>query len=385
MAKKDDVAAYIQALKQEIQLVIPHLDKSRKISQIHYGGGTPNGIAVEYLHEINQLFFDNFTFVNHAEIAIECHPAYLDVPYLQGLQQAGFNRYSLGIQDLNTDVLKAVNRTPSKLPLDELTAVIRGNEKATVNFDFIYGLPLQTKESFLDTIEKAIALKPNRLVTFSYAHVPWVNKAQEILEKIGLPSSAEKINMTEGAFNLLEQNGYKSIGMDHYVLEEDELYKAQESGNLHRNFQGYCTRETTGQVYAFGVSAISQLDRVFAQNTKSIPDYIANINDGNMPVIKGYELSDKESIIGKVISQFMCNKSLEWSELSKQIGFSVQEIQNSIILDNSLLSHFMDDGIIQFDDKKISITNNGLPFIRNVVASFDPLLKHSQKTFSKSV
>lgn len=385
MAKADEVKAYIEALKTEIALVIPKLDKSRKISQIHYGGGTPNAIQVEYLQEINQLFFDNFSFIDTAEIAIECHPAYLDETYIDGLKKAGFNRYSLGIQDFNLDVLKASNRTPSKLPIGELAKILRTDGKASVNFDFIYGLPLQTKETFLETINTAIELQPDRLVTFSYAHVPWVNSNMRKLEEIGLPGGEEKIDMTEAAYNLLEKSGYRSIGMDHYVREKDELFQSQLSGQLHRNFQGYCTRATTGQVYAFGVSGISQLNAVFAQNTKSIPGYIDTLNSGSLPVIKGYELSDNENIIGQFISHFMCNKNIQWAELESTLGYSAEQIKGLVIYNKEKLQQFKEDEVIDFNHESICMLEDGLPFIRNVVASFDPLLQNTNKTFSKSV
>jgi oxygen-independent coproporphyrinogen-3 oxidase len=385
MAKDDDVKSYISALKQEIQLVIAQLDTTRKVSQIHYGGGTPNAIPVKYLEEINQLFFDNFTFTANPEIAIECHPAYLDKEYIQGLKKAKFNRFSLGIQDFNLEVLKAANREPSKLPITELVALLREGSPAAINLDFIYGLPLQTKESFLQSIKTAIDIAPDRLVTFSYAHVPWVNKAQLQLEKIGLPSSDEKIDMTEAAYNLLERKGYKSIGMDHYVKEGDELFQAQQTGNLHRNFQGYCTRETTGQVYAFGISAISQLNKVYAQNTKSIPEYIATLKDGSLPVVKGYRLNDNEVVIRELISKFMCSKILDLQETARVLKMDYNDLLEIIQLDTKKLIDFQKDGIIDINKDIISITEHGLPFIRNVAASFDPLLQNTQKTFSKSV
>ena len=374
MAKDQDVREYIEALKQEINLIIPLLDGGRKISQIHYGGGTPNAIKVEYLQEINQLFFDTFSFTEKPEIAIECHPAYLDELYIKGLEKAGFNRFSLGIQDFKTDVLKAVNRDPSGLPLANLTTMLRDVNNAGLNFDFIYGLPYQTKETFLDTIHQAIELSPDRLVTFSYAHVPWINKAQLALEKKGLPNGEQKIDMTETAYNFLETVGYKSIGMDHYVRSTDELFLAQNQQKLHRNFQGYCTRETTGQVYAFGVSGISQLTGYYAQNTKSTEDYIASIKAKTLPVIKGYRLSDNELVIKDIITHFMCNKSIRLSE--------VQKIHSDARVH---LDEFVTDGIITINNDIIKITENGLPFIRNVAATFDPLLKNSNKTFSKAV
>ncbi len=371
MAEKDIIRQYIEALKTEINLVIPYLDKTRKISQVHYGGGTPNSIDAEYLKEINDIFFQNFILIEKAEIAIECHPAYLDKEYISKLKEAGFNRFSLGIQDFNESVLKNVNRNPSLLPVDKIIELIKKEGNISVNLDFIYGLPGQTVESFKKSLLQALELRPDRLVTFSYAHVPWVNKAQKTLEKKGLPDPDEKINMYEMAYNLLTNNGYASIGMDHYVLKTDELFKAQQSGSLHRNFQGYCTRETTGQVYAFGVSGISQLQEVYSQNTKSVNDYIKLLSDNTLPTIKGYKLTKEEQQTRTTITQLMCNKYLNLSGAD----LSVKHIPDELI----------QDGIIELVDNQLRVTENGMLFIRNVAALFDPLLRRSNKTFSKSV
>lgn len=183
--KEELIEQYIEALKKEITLVTAHIDKSRKISQIHYGGGTPNVIDVKYLKTLNTLLSEEFQFIEHPEIAIECHPAHLDFAYVDALVDAGFNRISMGVQDLDEKVLAAVHRLPSRLPMRELVAYIREKyPKLGLNLDFIYGLPGQTKESFLATITEAIEIRPDRLVTFSYAHVPWVKKHQLALEKI---------------------------------------------------------------------------------------------------------------------------------------------------------------------------------------------------------
>ncbi len=385
MAKEDRIRNYIDALEKEIDLVCERIDKSRKISQIHYGGGTPNSIPVAYLQKINGLLFDKFETIEKPEIAIECHPAFLDFDYINGLKLAGFNRFSLGLQDFNMKVLDAVNRDPSNLPLPELVDLLREVNNATVNFDFIYGLPYQTTESFGETIKKAVELNPDRLVTFSYAHVPWVNKAQLILERQGLPSAMEKIEMTELAFNYLTSHNYHSIGMDHYVKGSDDLFAAQQKGLLHRNFQGYCTRETTGQVYAFGVSGISQFTGAYAQNTKKLKDYISTLNSGSLPVVKGVKRTGNESIIGSFITHFMCNKGIDWEKFCTDFEIDYSDLKLALNSNELELNAFQKEGLINMDGKSIEITENGLPFIRNIVASFDPALKQTNKSFSKAV
>ncbi len=384
ISDKQTVKRYIDAIKTEVKLVSSLLDKSRKVSQVHFGGGTPNSIPSGYLAQIMELLNENFSFSPAPEIAVECNPAYLDFPYLQELLKAGFNRFSLGIQDFNERVLKNVNRDPSKILVSEIISFLRSeNHSIAINLDFIYGLPFQTVDSFLETIEKAVESNPDRLVTFSYAHVPWVNNNQKILESRGLPDNEEKGSMHHKASEFLKESGYKAIGLDHFVLEKDELYQALKSGKLHRNFQGYCTRYTTGQVYAFGVSAISQLQRMYVQNTKSVEDYIVSVNNGLVPVRKEYKLSDSEIILREVITVLMCNKKLNWVSLAKQLNTTLPIIRGTVNYDEKLLKQFEEDGIIDFADDFIEVTDIGSPFIRNVAASFDPLMATEGKKFSR--
>ena len=302
------------------------------------------------------------------------------------VKKSGFNRFSLGIQDFDEEVLKTVNRDPSALPVNDIiTRLKSGDQPVKVNLDFIYGLPGQTVESFLDSMQQAVALRPDRMVTFSYAHVPWVKKAQKILDKKGLPDSELKMKMFSESHELLIANGYQSIGMDHYVLESDELHQAVLTKSLHRNFQGYCTRQTTGQVYAFGVSAISQLEKGYAQNIKSVKGYIEIINSGHLPIEKGYILTKGEVIVREVINQLMCNKHINWEALAGRLDISKSDLLKAVVYDEPALKQFQGDGILTFTKDGIDMTEDGALFIRNVAASFDPLTKNNTKQFSKPV
>ncbi len=377
---------YIKALKTELKTVIAQLDPKRPISQIHYGGGTPNAIPVEYLQEINEMVLSAFPTIEKPEIAIECNPAYLTFEQMDGLKRAGFKRFSLGIQDFDADVLKTVNREQPSMPVQTIMDFLKhGDPEVAINLDFIYGLPKQNVKSFARAIEKAVELRPDRLVTFSYAHVPWVSKIQKKLEKAGLPESEEKMKMFENGYNLLLENGYRPIGFDHFALENDELSKAYKNKELHRNFQGYCTRRTTGQVYAIGVTSISQLNSVYAQNTKSIGEYIEVAGRGEIPTLKGYALTKDQIIIREVITELMCNEQILWNEIGQRHSMTGNEIKNTVKYDTKMLQEFEADGMIRISEKKIEITNEGLFLIRNVAASFDPLLTSSNKSFSKSV
>ncbi len=288
------------------------------------------------------------------------------------------------MQDFNEKVLKTVNRRPALLPVETIFGILR-EKGARINMDFIYGLPFQTADSFSETIARAAALRPDRLVTFSYAHVPWVNKQQLILEKAGLPAGEEKSRMYQNAKELLNAAGYQTIGMDHFVLENDELYTAMQNGRLHRNFQGYCTRRTTGQVYAFGVTGISQLSSAYTQNSKDIHQYIERIESGTFAIAKGYTLNRDEQITREVIETLMCNYSLDWKELADRLSLSVDEVKAATAYNDDRLREFAEDGIIEYDSEQIRITPEGNLFVRNVAASLDKLMLHSNKSFSKPV
>ena len=251
--------------------------------------------------------------------------------------------------------------------------------------DFLYGLPLQTPASFGETIEKAIAIRPDRLVTFSYAHVPWVNKRQLILEKAGLPKADVKEEMFRTAQELLLQAGYLQIGMDHFVCAHDELALAQQNKSLHRNFQGYCTRRTTGQVYAFGVTGISQLSTAYAQNTKDIDAYMEAVAQGNLPIIKGYELNEREQIVRRVIDTLMCNNLIDWQVLSEELQLSINEIKDRCGYRHEQLEEMSRDGLVQLSENRLEVTPAGKIFVRNVASTFDELTRSNPKSFSKPI
>lgn len=384
MQSKKVVAEYISALKKEMKMLLSLLDRKRKISQIHYGGGSPSSLPVSALKEINDVILKEFDCIERPEIAIECHPGYLDESYWKDLAKASFNRVSLGIQDFNEEVLKIVNRRPSRIEVSRIMNIIRSSGMS-VNMDFIFGLPRQTSQSFTRTIEKAISMSPDRIVTFSYAHVPWVNSLQFKLEEAGLPSVDEKEEMYAIATKLLVDAGYNTIGMDHFVRPDDELYIASQSNQLHRNFQGYCTRRTTGQVYALGATGISQLATAYSQNTKDIQSYIAQVEREEFPILKGYLLNREEQLAREVITRLMCNYSIYWNQVSAELNVSVAKLKSAMHYDESRLKEFEADGIIEYTDDYICILPEAKPFVRNVAASLDKLMQSTDRKFSKTV
>lgn len=370
MKSSDYVSEYIKAIHKEIDLISQYIDKNKKISQIHFGGGSPTSIPIHYLKEIIDHLKNCFDILPFAEIAVECHPGYLKENDWLDLCRCGFNRFSLGVQDLNEEVLKIVNRKPSLINIDDIFYILRENGKK-INLDFIYGLPKQTAQSFMYNMTEAVRLKPDRLVTFSYAHVPWVNKQQLILEKYGICSPDEKKEIFDSASQYLLNNGYVAIGLDHFVLQQDELYSALNNGTLHRNFQGYCTKETTAQVYAVGVTAISQLHSVYIQNTKDIRQYIDEVNKGKLPVKKGFILNNSQIITREIIEMIMCNYKCRWQDVASKFGLTVDELKDNIFCDNDKLKMLSYDSIISFNEYGFDVTNEGKLFVRNVASAFD--------------
>lgn len=384
MAREAEVQQYMAALSAEIDRVCERIDKRRKISQIHYGGGSPTSVPLHYLQKINRQLLGKFDCIDNPEIAVECHAGYMDGADFEQLIAAGFNRISIGIQDFNLRVLAACNRMATRLAPEEIFAILR-HHNVRVNLDFIYGLPLQTPESFAQTIQKAADLQPDRLVTFSYAHVPHLFPHQKLMERNPLPENETKNAIYRAAQEILLAAGYVQVGIDHFVKADDELFAAQQHHTLHRNFQGYCTRRTTGQVYAFGVTAISQLASAYAQNTKNIAEYIKTINNGRAAVKKGYTLNADEQVTREAVTQLMCNERIDWQDIALRMGRSVADAKLATAYSDARMREFANDGIIHFDDTTIEMREKGLPFVRNVAASLDKLLINTDKMFSKPV
>ncbi len=376
---------YVDTLLKEIDLLKPLLDDKRKISQIHWGGGTPNFLPIEDIQAIMNKLYAHFETIPNAEIAMECHPAHLTKDYVDGLVQLGFNRLSFGIQDFDDKVLDTVNRQKPLLPIDEIIAHIKSYPQISLNLDFIYGLPFQNLSNYEQTIKRAADLSPDRLAVFSYAHVPWIKKQQKSLEKFGLPSAEEKIALFESAYDILTRNNYTPIGLDHFAKPEDELSISLKTKQLHRNFQGYCTLDTTGQVYALGVSGISQLTSAYLQNTKSITKYIKSINEGIFPIEKYYFVNDNEKLIREIIEQIMCNMYIDFGKLAQEKNRSVAEIYAITQVDFKTIKEFEDEALLTFDKDVLELTRTGQFFMRNIAAAFDPNMKNNQKSFSKAL
>ena len=379
------IRRYIDCVLKEIDTVAANIDKSRKVSQIHWGGGTPNSINFDYLQEITDKIKSHFQFTANPEIAIECSPAYLTMEDIDRLAVIGFNRVSMGIQDFNPEVLKAINRRPPKFPIEQIMERLRQNNFKGINLDLVYGLPLQTLESFKENVQKAIALSPDRIVTFSYAHVPWVNSNQTKMDATTMVGPEIKLQMLLAGYDIMTKSGYEAIGMDHFAKPSDNLAIAKHSRKLHRNFQGYCTRETTGQVYAFGTSAISQLWGTYAQNLKNLHQYMDAIEANGLAIDRGYSMSKEEIIIREVINQVMCNGYLNFNEIAEHLKSTANEIIEITKYNPTKLQPFIEDGLVEIVDGNIHVSEDGMFVVRNIAMLFDPNLGDTGSKFSKTV
>jgi len=385
MTSRRKVNQYIEALMQEISMTASYMDPSRRVSQIHWGGGTPNSLPLETIREVMEGIRQHFTLDADPEIAMECSPAYLSLEDVVALARMGFNRMSLGIQDMNADLLKKLNRRPALYPYEDIYRTAKKAGFKGVNFDFVYGLPDQTLEDHLASIRRAAETSPERIVTFSYAHVPWFKEHQKKLEVYHLPDANEKLNMLESSFNLLQQHGYVPIGMDHYAKPDDELTRALKNKTLHRNFQGYTTRDKTGQVYAFGATGISQLSAGYSQNVRGVDEYIQRISQGRFPVLRGYRLNASEKIRRMVLNEIMCNHYLNFQQVAGQMGVTPAEVKRQVDYHPAKLKEFVRDGLLTCDEQQVEVTSKGFFLIRNIAMSFDPMLTNQKDQYSKTI
>ena len=379
------IERYIDAVIKEIEFVSSKIHSTRKLTQVHWGGGTPNAISYKYIERVTNKLKEKFDFAENYEMAIECNPAHLEFRHIELLKKFGFNRISIGIQDFRDDVLDAINRRPSKRPMEDIVKKIFDEGFTGTNIDLVYGLPLQTVDSFKETVERAIKLNTERIVTFSYAHVPSVIPRQKVLEDVGFPSASDKAKMYENSYDQLIKAGYVSIGMDHYSKPNDEFAVALKEKQLHRNFQGYCTRATTGQVYGFGASSISQLDSAYSQNIKTTSQYIENIENNNLAVLRGYSLNDNEKIVRYIINSIMCNYYVDLHQVANYFGRSIYDIKKVIQYSESNFSDFISDGLIDINKDVITIHKKGRLFTRNISMRFDPLINNNVGTYSNTI
>src|SRR5215203_2104905 len=370
---------YLLAIEKEWLLYRKLMKQTPIIRELHLGGGTPTFFSPVNLQRLLKIILKYSIIHPKHEFSIEGHPNNTTIGHLKLLYDAGFRRISYGVQDNDPEVQRIINRIQPFENVKQATENARAVGFTSVNFDLIYGLPLQTIESIERTINKIIGLKPDRIAFYSYAHVPWTSKAQRLFDESHLPSPEEKILLYLKGKELLMKNGYADIGMDHFALATDELYKAWNEGRLHRNFMGYTT-SSTKFLLGLGVSSISDTGNAFAQNNKTLHEYYAVISEDKLAVKKGFFLNEEDQAFRKYILDIICKSEVSFSgkhlSLLEKYSFpKLEELQK--------------DGLVELNKHRVTVTPQGHNFLRNICSAFDLHMergvKDGKNVFSKAI
>jgi len=371
---RDRIQKYVDYMKKEIYLLRSYVSPNRKVSQLHWGGGTPTHLHPNEIKDLTSYINKNFHFKENAERGCEIDPRELTYDHLAALREGGFNRISMGVQDFNEKVQKAVNRIQPEDMTREVIEWVRSLNFDSINLDLMYGLPFQSVETFEKTLDTMIDISPDRIALFNYAHVPWLKKHMELIQKEDLPSPEEKLNILKLSIEKLTDAGYVFIGMDHFAKPDDELSTALREKKLYRNFQGYSTHSGS-DLYAMGITGISQLERVYAQNYKTEKEYFTAIDNSKLPTAKGYLLSDDDLLRREVIMRLMCDFELDFASIEKQFKINFEEYF-TYGLEN--LKEFIDDNLLRISQRKITVTDMGRLLIRNIAINFDSYIERKE-------
>lgn len=364
---------YLLMIEKEFSLYLDLLQEKPVIRELHLGGGTPTFFSPANLARLINFIKDRSVVHPKHEFSIEGHPNNTTRDHLQTLYNLRFRRISYGVQDNDPEVQRIINRIQPLENVKQATDHARGIGFESVNFDLIYGLPKQTTQSITRTFEQVLELKPDRIAFYSYAHVPWTSRGQRLFDENDLPTPEEKLQLYLTGKEILTHSGYVDIGMDHFALTNDALYKAWMDGSLHRNFMGYTTQHTS-ILLGLGVSSISDIGIVFAQNKKTLHDYYASISKNELPVFRGYFLNEEDIAFRKYILNISCQGKTKFNPADfavlKEITFPV-------------LKKLKEDKLIEWDETGLTITPLGRHFIRNICAAFDLHLIRNKKENTK--
>lgn len=370
ISKNHEVASpYLDRLRSEIDLISAEVDRTRKVEQLHWGGGTPTYLSPAQIETLFGHIKERFSLSETAEISIEIDPRATTEEHCRALRSAGFNRISMGIQDFDPLVQKTINRVQPYGDTRRLFDYCRELGFESINIDLIYGLPHQTAESFSDTVDKIIAMDPDRIAVFSYAHVPWMKKQQGSFARY-LPEGFEKFRIFTRAIHQLTGGGYRYIGLDHFARPEDEISRAQDDRTLHRNFQGYTTKAGC-DLYAMGVSSITGLEDAYAQNWRDLPHYYESVDGGRWPTMRGMRVSEEDKLRRSVINRILCHTVVVKSEIERDFGIDFDE---HFAAELPQLQDLELDGLVRLNKENIEVAPLGRIFIRNVAMAFDAYL-----------
>jgi oxygen-independent coproporphyrinogen III oxidase len=380
---RDRVKEYTRYIKKEIDIVRSYLLPDRKVVQLHWGGGTPTHLDPDEIYDLGSYIKNSFNFKEDSENGCEIDPRGLTPEHLQALRNSGFNRISMGVQDFNDKVQKAVNRIQPEDMTRQAINWVRELGFQSINLDLIYGLPFQTVEGFADTVDKIIDISPDRIAVFNYAHLPWLKKHMGLIRAEDIPQPDIKLEILKNTIEQLTSAGYVFIGMDHFAKPGDELAIAMNEKKLYRNFQGYSTH-AGADLYGMGITSISQLQRVYAQNYKTEKEYYKALDEEHFPVSKGYRLNEDDLLRREVIMRIMCDFELNFKQIEEKFNIRFKEYF-AWGLNN--LSEMENDGLITLSDEKLTINDMGRLLIRNIAMNFDGYIERKEDTakYSRTV
>jgi oxygen-independent coproporphyrinogen-3 oxidase len=384
--RKEVAQPYLSHLFNHIERMAKQVSNDRLVHQLHWGGGTPNYLAIEDVERLWNVLHQHFQFAPNAEQSIEVNPRFLERDYILGLRQLGFNRISFGIQDFDPKVQETINRIQPEEMLFQVMNWMREANFEGVNVDLIYGLPYQTIKTFETTIDKALELNPDRIAVFNFAYVPWFKPLQKRLPESEMPSPDEKLEIFQMTIERLTSRGYTFIGMDHFAKPNDELAIAQQQGELHRNFQGYTTKPES-DLLGFGMTSISMLHDVYAQNQKRLKNYYRDIEAGGLSIERGVSLSQDDIVRRAVIMELMCQFHLDREHFEAKYNLQLNApLEVYFAQEQAELHQLAEDGLLEFSGNGITVTPVGRLLIRNIASVFDTYLhQQSGQGFSRSV
>jgi oxygen-independent coproporphyrinogen-3 oxidase len=372
--KREIVRRYLDYLKREIDLLAAALPSRRRVAQCHWGGGTPTYLEPDQMETLFAKLAATFRFEPDAELAIEVDPRVTTDEQLALLRRLGFNRVSLGVQDFDEQVQTAIGRHQTEEQTKATYETCRELGFGSINFDLVYGLPHQTADAFTASMQRVIELRPDRLALYSFAWVPWLKPHQKRLDKDAMPTGAEKIRLFGIARESLLGAGYRPVGMDHFALPDDEMVLAQRRRTLHRNFMGYTVRAGTDMT-GLGLSSIGDVRGGFAQNAKKLPRYYEAIDDGRLPIERGYALNEDDLLRRAVITELMCNFYVDRGEMERRFGIEFGKYFATELAELSAPGGPLADGLIEIDDDRLEVTGSGRLLVRNLCMVFDRYLR----------
>ncbi|NBB92264.1 MAG: oxygen-independent coproporphyrinogen III oxidase [Gammaproteobacteria bacterium] len=375
---------FLVNLEKELRLVAPRFDRDRPVRQLHLGGGTPTFLRTDQIRQLMALLRTHFQFAPDAELGLEIDPRTIDPAGIRELKNIGFNRISVGVQDLDPEVQKAVNRVHDTAMVGSVIGAARGVGFDSISVDLIYGLPMQTTTGFSRTVESIISMNPDRISLFNYAHLPHLFKAQRQIDIEQMPTPATRLAVFRNTLARLLDAGYEFIGMDHFARPEDSLVKAKRNGTMVRNFQGYSTHGGLDLI-SFGPSAISQVGDCFAQNHRKLEDWVVSLIEGRLPTARGLARNTDDRLRGDVIERVMCNGRLVYRDIERDYQLVFRRYFREEI---ERLAPLAEDGLIAFSDEGFEVTPDGLLFLRAIARVFDAYLSpagQSRGRFSRIV